>query len=234
AAATDEIARTCDADRGEERLVAGKHVSARVETEHLQLGARLFRDREFRQAADGRLVRRIAEFQRKLHVHRFDFRSSLRLRLRELPHGQCLLDTFFLASLGRTGATRCSTCPSVQIRDLQEQVTSRDLASALDRQCETDAVDRVKPTGKHEPFDYRAGHVGAMPEVREGTIGPTGDDARDLLLVDAFDISKCKSDSVTLAVCPFLLGTEPSGFGLLAQDGRWWFVVLSKLLDRVG
>jgi error-prone DNA polymerase len=50
-----------------ERLVAGEDVPARVEPEHLELGARLLGDGQLRQPADRRLVRRVPAVERELH-----------------------------------------------------------------------------------------------------------------------------------------------------------------------
>ena len=73
---------TGDAERGEERLVAVEHVPARVETEHLELGAHLLGDRHLRQPADRRLVGCVAEVERELHVDRSHGSGGLRLRRR--------------------------------------------------------------------------------------------------------------------------------------------------------
>ena len=115
-----------------------------------------------------------------------------------------------------------------EVGELQQQVAPGHGAATLHRQRQPDGVEGVERTRDDEPLHDRAGHGGAMPEVRQRAEGTTGDDPRDLRVVDAFHIRQRQPDAVALPGC------LPRRFGWRSEDGGRGFVVRRKSFDAVG
>ena len=108
-------------------------------------------------------------------------------------------------------ATRASTG---KVGDLEQQVAAGDAtAAAQARALCPNAVNRIEGSREHKPLGDRLAHCGAMPEVGQGGVGASLDDALHLGLAHALDVSKGDPDGVGAVGSLIVPVIEASGIG---------------------
>ncbi len=120
-------------------------MSADVEAEHLQLGPHPLGTGHLGEPGGHPVLRRVAQIQRELHVDRRDGRRRLGLAGGELANsgssagigtGTHRPDSRLRAgrpAAASPGGPERGTAPGVELGDLQQQITTGDLASTANR-----------------------------------------------------------------------------------------------------